>query len=348
MHHYVVPYRRRSLRLSLVVFSVVNCLVLAYMFCSSMLHTLILAQVCVSYYRIRSPVQNNESINISNQETISRIASSLETNLQVLKSGSNPKVQIVLPNTLGHFNHVPHTKNRDLISYYFKPRLEPKTVILIIKILKAFDSVMNKRGLEYLLYSGTLLGSYRHHGIIPWDDDIDVVVPLKVSAVLHHALKDLEPEYSYIARSIPCWKLFSAYGHSFADYKWKWPFVDIFFYDKNDTHIWTMHSKVTDRFIMPLNIVLPVRRRPFMGLLLPGPHNPSAVLARRYDINVCHTGYWIHKLELDNEKIYQVPCSLLHSRFPLVRRKFINGGCNETLVQNGRVLSYFFDKNIIC
>ena len=41
-------------------------------------------------------------------------------------------------------------------------------------ILKYFDQFTKKHNLDYFLYAGTLLGSIRHKGFIPWDDDIDV------------------------------------------------------------------------------------------------------------------------------------------------------------------------------
>lgn len=41
-------------------------------------------------------------------------------------------------------------------------------------ILKYYDEFTKKHELIYTLYAGTLLGSVRHEGFIPWDDDIDV------------------------------------------------------------------------------------------------------------------------------------------------------------------------------
>lgn len=46
-----------------------------------------------------------------------------------------------------------------------------------LEIVMLFDSVCKKYNLKYFLEAGTLLGAVRHHGFIPWDDDIDISMP---------------------------------------------------------------------------------------------------------------------------------------------------------------------------
>ena len=43
-----------------------------------------------------------------------------------------------------------------------------------LEILKDFDDLCRENGLSYFGGGGTAIGAVRHHGMIPWDDDIDV------------------------------------------------------------------------------------------------------------------------------------------------------------------------------
>lgn len=46
-----------------------------------------------------------------------------------------------------------------------------------VEVLDYIDSICRREGLKYFLSYGTLLGAVRHGGFIPWDDDIDIVMP---------------------------------------------------------------------------------------------------------------------------------------------------------------------------
>lgn len=45
-----------------------------------------------------------------------------------------------------------------------------------LKILIRIDQFANKHKINYFLYSGTLIGTIRHQGFIPWDDDVDIAM----------------------------------------------------------------------------------------------------------------------------------------------------------------------------
>ena len=49
----------------------------------------------------------------------------------------------------------------------------------LLDILVNFDSFCRAKGLSYSVSYGTMLGAIRHHGFIPWDDDVDTMMTRK-------------------------------------------------------------------------------------------------------------------------------------------------------------------------
>ena len=59
------------------------------------------------------------------------------------------------------------------------PKELRKAQLIMLEMLVEFDLICKKHKLQYWLDSGTLLGAVRHKGFIPWDDDIDLSMPVE-------------------------------------------------------------------------------------------------------------------------------------------------------------------------
>lgn len=64
------------------------------------------------------------------------------------------------------------------------PEVQPGSIIhleerksLLLDIASSLDSFCRANGIRYSLAYGSLIGAVRHKGFIPWDDDIDVLMP---------------------------------------------------------------------------------------------------------------------------------------------------------------------------
>ena len=67
-----------------------------------------------------------------------------------------------------------------------------------LEILKVFHTFCVKNNIRYFISHGTLLGAIRYKGFIPWDDDLDVLVPREDYDRLLTIFKDTE-RYQLIA-----------------------------------------------------------------------------------------------------------------------------------------------------
>jgi len=68
----------------------------------------------------------------------------------------------------------------------------------LIETLKQLISFCNSNNIEYCLGAGSCLGAVRHHGIIPWDDDIDVFMKRAEIEKLISLRKNIPDGYNLI------------------------------------------------------------------------------------------------------------------------------------------------------
>jgi lipopolysaccharide cholinephosphotransferase len=74
-----------------------------------------------------------------------------------------------------------------------------KAQMRMLDILREVDKIFRRNNITYWVDAGTLLGTVRHHGFIPWDDDVDVSVPLKEYTKAREALiRELPSAYVYV------------------------------------------------------------------------------------------------------------------------------------------------------
>lgn len=58
-----------------------------------------------------------------------------------------------------------------------KPITLEERKVIQLEMLKEIDTFCRSNDIRYSLAFGTLLGAIRHKGFIPWDDDVDIMMP---------------------------------------------------------------------------------------------------------------------------------------------------------------------------
>lgn len=68
--------------------------------------------------------------------------------------------------------------------------------LCIIEMIKEVDSLFTQNNIQYTLLGGSVLGSIRHKGFIPWDDDMDIGIMRKNFEKAEVLLSSME-KYTY-------------------------------------------------------------------------------------------------------------------------------------------------------
>ena len=71
----------------------------------------------------------------------------------------------------------------------------------ILEIFKIVHRICEQNELSYYAVGGTAIGAVRHNGFIPWDDDMDIAMPIEDYCFFKRHAQELLPDgyefYSY-------------------------------------------------------------------------------------------------------------------------------------------------------
>ena len=209
----------------------------------------------------------------------------------------------------------------------FLPRMSINDQLLMLVTLDTFVEICNRANLTYFLWSGSLLGAYRHHGFIPWDDDLDVAIVISDVNRTRSALSN-HSEYELLSPKNFQWKLYLKELPTYTKYKFKYPFIDIFLFEENSTHIFGWAENIKE-FVYNKEDIFPLQLRWFESRLLSTPCNVEH-LVQSYDTDRCVSLYYLHKHDVYID-YSTVTCDMLYDVFPFVFRQ--NGSQSGSTVE---------------
>jgi hypothetical protein len=198
-----------------------------------------------------------------------------------------------------------------------KKNIKSETKRKYYDLLKDIHEILTNNGIKYVLGAGTLLGSYRHGDIIPWDDDADICIKFED----HDRLRSLRPIFKKKGITvdngcISCWADYykdvceyindrSAVDSNFSTIPMEKPcrdtqyfaalkrgdiHVDVFhlipIYDKDNRKMYTVYGN--NRLISEAQAkaMFDIKKCPFGSLSLNCPSNTKELLCHEYNNNL--------------------------------------------------------------
>jgi lipopolysaccharide cholinephosphotransferase len=149
----------------------------------------------------------------------------------------------------------------------------------LYKLFYEVSKFLEENKIIYWIIGGTLLGAVRSGGIIKWDDDVDIMIPIEYKEKLYQIINNNN--------------LFTIYSKKYCDeikYKnKKKSFIDIFYVSPNIHNGIPVidHKNINCNYAWPnayfyINELFPLRKYKFGGYYVYGPNNPVDFMKRNF------------------------------------------------------------------
>ncbi|KAH9496090.1 hypothetical protein Btru_012706 [Bulinus truncatus] len=184
---------------------------------------------------------------------------------------------------------------------------------------KVFHMAMAAFNISYFLAEGSMLGAYRHHGFIPWDDDMDICINGSDWRKILHCVPGFDVHadnnmmFKFFWNHSPLWK-----NENFI----RFPFIDIFFFNEDSDYIWAMTPFKKNRIVFRKDDIFPLDHRPFEGLMAPVPRKMEEICRTVYSPEVCVSRDFDHLTRhfIPFYKVDYIQCRQLFRIYPFVIR----------------------------
>eukprot|EP00123_Amoebidium_parasiticum_P018527 comp24232_c5_seq1/m.44706 comp24232_c5_seq1/g.44706 ORF comp24232_c5_seq1/g.44706 comp24232_c5_seq1/m.44706 type:complete len:426 (-) comp24232_c5_seq1:856-2133(-) len=314
--------------------------------------------VCEQYRLQVTDLEYNQTLN--DTEWILSNMTSLEerSGHELFTNWLSPTAQSWLtascPEVVAHHKRVPYFRYFDDVT--LRPLATAEYAAVGVCMLKLLSERLDREGLHHILIVGTALGAHRHHGMIPWDDDIDIAAPLaqitRFSEVLHDLAKDGFRWKPLGGQKIKLW-------HELAppvlnpNYVWHTPCIDIFLYkDEENEAPWFYRGEW-----YPIYYLRYTQRLYFGGAWLPVPILSIETLTVTFtNLSMCMDKGYNHRHEASSLSLPWIKvfdCCRLAEKVPFVFRERhlwnstepFRGVTEELRVGNTTIHKVVYDEN---
>lgn len=210
--------------------------------------------------------------------------------------------------------NIEHTIRNNLIIKHPIQITDASKLEKLYFVIKYTTEFLEENNIDYCIESGTLLGCVRHNGIIPWDNDADIMIFKDGYLKMKNLIDKYNNNHHYILHMTPGFRLFydnESYGELFVYdfdeklklYRMAFPYINKDFNDNSNykptfitSDLYFNHQKYKKETLFP------TKKTIFENFYVRTPNNIIDVLKNTYNGNLLECKYY-PKLNNQHESI---------------------------------------------